>query len=442
MGADLTIDDLRKALARFNAGEEWETIGPAFGKTGNAIRKRVRRALISGRVSNTCARRGVEAAAEAGGGIAWTEDSGGATLESGRSATIRTLDDLLAACDVDLTHWTVDRWTANKWDSVMRDADGEPRLTELFQVKAYLKPIAGAAAAAELVASLIKDMREHSPRYKAANYPARPDGSDRHLVVISMADQHIGLLSWAPESGESYDADIAERLAAEAMADVLSKAAAYSPELITVLFAGDFLHTDRTIDGKGGTTTKGTVQETDGRWQKVFRIGVRTAIGMIDAARALAPVRVVFRPGNHDEQSLFMLGDVVSAWYRNDPDVAVDNPPVPRYYQRYGATLLGFCHGHNEKPDRLPMLMATEARDDWAATTFQDWFTGHLHRAGVVLKEDSGVQIHTAPSLCAADAWHSAKGLMHRRTCIAHVYEYDSGPVAQLVFNARRRLAA
>ena len=386
MSADLSSELLDQALARFTAGEEWDAIGPTFGKTGNAIRKQVRRAQMAGRIDAQMGGAQATKSGEPSVGVAWTETADGATLESGTSATIRTLDDLLAVCEVDLSRWTVERFVVNKWDNVMRGAEpGAATTTELFQVKAWLAPIKGAAAAAELVASLIADMREHSPQYPAVTYPGILDSSDRHMVVISMADQHIGLLSWAPESGESYDADIAERLAAEAMENVLSKAAAYSPELVTVVFAGDFLHTD--------------------------------------------------------EQSLFMLGDVVSAWYRNDPGVAVDNPPAPRCYQRYGATLLGFCHGHNEKPDRLPMLMASEARDDWAATTFQDWFTGHLHRAGVVLKEDSGVQIHTAPSLCAADAWHSAKGLMHRRTCVAHVYEYDSGPVAQLTFNAPRRLA-
>lgn len=426
----MTIEQLEEARQRFNAGETWQDIGARYGKGGEAIRKAVRRAQIAGRLV------AMPGAGDSGdGALTWNGNSdGSATVTSERSATIKTLDDLLAACEVDLTRWTVERFVVNKWDMGSVGERG-PETTPLFQVKAWLRPIPGVAAAAELVAGLIEDMRQHAPRYEPIQRAALDDA--RHMVVVSMADQHIGLLSWAPESGESYDADIAERLAAEAMADVLQKAALYSPELVTVLFAGDFLHTDRTIDGKGGTTTKGTVQETDGRWQKMFRIGVRAAIGIVDAARQLAPVRAVFRPGNHDEQSLFMLGDVVAAWYRADASVTVDNPPAPRCYQRYGATLLGYCHGHNEKPDRLPMLMASEARDDWASTEFQDWFTGHLHRAGTILKEDSGVQIHTAPSLCAADAWHSAKGLRHRRTCVAHVYNYETGPVAQLMFNAR-----
>lgn len=432
--AKLSREQLTAALERRNAGEEWDAIGPTFGLTGNALRKRLRRRQMRGRIE---AQGSATQASEPQAGIAWTETAGGATLESGKSATIRTLDDLLAACRVDLSHWTVDRYTVNKWDSVMRDKDGEPLLTELFQVKAYLKPIVGAAAAAELVASLIADMRGHAPRYPAVNYPVIPDGSDRHLAVISLADHHIGALAWAPETGESYDVHIAESLAVEAMTDILRKVSAWQPERILFILGNDLLHTDKTIDGKGGSTTRGTIQETDGRWQKTFRIATRVSITAIDAARQIAPVDVHCKAGNHDTASMFMLGDVVQAWYRNDDAVTVVNDPAPRTYVEYGVNGIGICHGHNERPEKLPLLMATEAAEMWARTRFRDWLTGHRHRKGVVMNEESGVQIYTMPSLCAGDSWHVESGYRHRRSSEARIYHRHEGPAAHLIFNAR-----
>lgn len=62
------------------------------------------------------------------------ETGAGATLGPDRSGTIRTLDDLLAACDVDLSRWTVARYVVNKWDSVQR-SDGGPIVTQLYQVR-------------------------------------------------------------------------------------------------------------------------------------------------------------------------------------------------------------------------------------------------------------------------------------------------------------------
>lgn len=433
MRAELTIEQKAKALAMKQAGEEWDAIGPTFGLSGNAIRKQVRRAQNAGSIGEPDDR-GPAAPSEPAPGISWTESRDGATLESGKSATIRTLDDLLAACEVDLSRWYVDHFIVGKWDTPQR-SDSGPIITEQFQVKAWLKPIKGAAAAAELVASLIADMEAHAPRY--APVPRPVPGDDLHMAVISLADLHIGALCWAPETGESYDVHIAESLAAEAMTDILRKVSAWQPERILFILGNDLLHTDKTIDGKGGSTTRGTIQETDGRWQKTFRIATRVSITAIDAARQIAPVDVHCKAGNHDTASMFMLGDVVRAWYRNDDAVTVVNDPAPRTYVEFGVNAIGICHGHNERPEKLPLLMATEAPDIWARTRFRDWLTGHRHRKGIVMSEESGVQIYTMPSLCAGDSWHIESGYRHRRSSEARIYHRTEGPAAHLIFNAR-----
>ena len=53
---------------------------------------------------------------------------------SAKTSTIKTLDDLLAAADVDRRDWLVKDWQANKWDTNA----GKGRVVELWQVKAWL----------------------------------------------------------------------------------------------------------------------------------------------------------------------------------------------------------------------------------------------------------------------------------------------------------------
>jgi hypothetical protein len=53
---------------------------------------------------------------------------------------IRTLDQLLAAAEVDRDEWTVEEWKANTWASAMKGKDGEPVVVRLWQVKARLLP--------------------------------------------------------------------------------------------------------------------------------------------------------------------------------------------------------------------------------------------------------------------------------------------------------------
>lgn len=61
-------------------------------------------------------------------------------LES-KSGRIKTLADLLKACEVDTNAWRVERWVANKWEVGAKDSDGNVVVTPLFQVKANLIPV-------------------------------------------------------------------------------------------------------------------------------------------------------------------------------------------------------------------------------------------------------------------------------------------------------------
>lgn len=426
---------LQSAYDRFLAGEEWDQVGPGYGLTGNALRKRVRRALLSGRVAQTAtgqrtspAGRPAAPPPEPSAGISWTETAGGAVLESIGSATIRTLDELLASCNADLSRWYVDKWEASKWDSAMRGPDDEPLVTQLFRVKAYFKPIAGAAAAAELVASLIEDMRAHSPAYVPAKRAA--DGAATYMLELDPFDLHVGMLAWAAETGADYDSEIAADLAERATARLIQLASGFTFEKVLIPLGHDLLHTDRQIDGKGGVTARGTQQDVDTRRGKMVRAGIKLAITLIDMARQVAPVEVVIVPGNHDAETMPMLGEVLAAWYRLDSDVTIRNDPTPRHYVRYGASLIGLAHGHEGKASDLPLIMATE-RPDFGEARFRLWRVGHLHRKGERIEEHSGVRICTAPSLAARDHWHASQGYGHLRSMEAHVWHRDQGPVGQ-----------
>ncbi len=419
------IPDLSQALARFNAGEEWDAIGPDYGKTGNAIRKAVRRAQMRGVIeTQSTPDRG-----EPTNRIAWTETQGHTILESSKSTTIRTLDDLLVECQVDLTRWTVDRYVVNKWDSVMRGPDNKPTITELFQVRAWLEPIPGLDATRELFAGLLADLSGAARVYEPVTYPALAD-DDAHMLEIDPFDLHVGMLSWAEETGADYDSDIATDLARRAVGRLLQLSSGFRFERVLIPLGHDLCHTDRTVDGKGGTTTRGTQQDVDTRPVKMTRAVINLCVAIIDAAREIAPVTVVVVPGNHDTEKMPLIGEVLTAWYRQDNEVSIVNDPAPRQYVRYGASLIGLTHGHEVKANDLPLIMATE-RPDFGEATFRLWRVGHLHRKGENVSEHGGVRICVAPSLAARDHWHASKGYGHMRAMEAHVWHRNHGPVGQ-----------
>lgn len=419
------LPDLAQALRRFNAGESWDSIGPDYGKTGNGIRKAVRRGQMRGRIEAQAA----PARRNAADGVAWTETPNGATLESGKSGTIRTLDDLLAVCDVDLTRWQVARYVVNKWDTAMRGADGAAVTTQLYQVKAWLEPVRGLDDARALFAGLLTDLAGKAHEYTPIVYPPLAD-DDAHMLELDPFDLHVGMLAWAEETGADYDSEIATDLAKRAVARLIQLSSGFRFERVLIPLGNDLAHTDRTVDGKGGATTRGTQQDVDTRPAKMTRAVINLCTAMIDAARQIAPVEVVIVPGNHDTEKMPLFGEVLSAWYRNDESVTIVNDPAPRHYVRYGASLIGLTHGHEVKPEALPLLMATE-RPDFGQAIYRLWRVGHRHRKGETISEYGGVRVCTAPSLAARDHWHAVSGYGHMRAMEAHVWHRAHGPIGQ-----------
>jgi metallophosphoesterase superfamily enzyme len=75
------------------------------------------------------------------GKATFTEDPEGATVEVIDSERIKTLDQLLEECQVDLEVWKVDNYTVNKWEQASKNESGDITITPLFQIKARLARI-------------------------------------------------------------------------------------------------------------------------------------------------------------------------------------------------------------------------------------------------------------------------------------------------------------
>ena len=53
---------------------------------------------------------------------------------------IKTKEELIEACDIDLTYWDIERWICNKWEVGAKNSDNVIVVTPLFQIKLWLKP--------------------------------------------------------------------------------------------------------------------------------------------------------------------------------------------------------------------------------------------------------------------------------------------------------------
>jgi hypothetical protein len=251
------------------------------------------------------------------------------------------------------------------------------------------------------------------------------------MIEVSKPDLHMGKLAWAKETGyQNYDSMIAASLDGQADEALIARTAHHRPQQIVLVVGNDLLN----ADNLQSTTTGGTPQHCDVRYQKTFRTTRLMVMDSINRWRQLAPVRVVMVPGNHDTLSTWHLGDSLECAFAGAKDVVIENHPTIRKYYRWGRVMLMWTHGHKGNHNNYPLLMATEQREMFGATSWHEIHLGHLHQ--VNLREMNGVRVRVLPSLCAADAWHAEMGYVGNiRSAETYVWDTD-GMVGTYTFTA------
>ena len=373
------------------------------------------------------------------------EQKGNAAVAASCTSRIKTLDQLLAATYVDLDVWEVERHVINKWEvgAIPRacgsDSDGWHRkntrvmIEPLFQIKIWLRrktPQERGLRAA--LADQIADASRTAPPRKDPTYP-KLIGSC--LAEVDIPDLHLGKLAWGAETGENFDVKIAERLFMEAVMRHRAAAEPYGVRQFLFPIGNDYFN----VDNAAHTTTAGTPQDEDGRWQHSFTHGRRLLVRAIDHLREVAPVHVIHVGGNHDFERGFYLADALACWFHRQKDVTFDMAPTVRKYFRWGAVLIGFTHGDKEQVKELPLTMAIERPQEWAASKFREFHLGHLHhrreRDFQPVLEQKSVIVRHLSSLTAADAWHAEKGYRAQRASSCFIWHPKRGCLAELTYN-------
>ena len=365
-----------------------------------------------------------------------TERREGDTLEArSTSRRIKTVDDLLAHIEADMSRYEVAASEATKWEVGCSDGQGGTTVTELHRVFVRLRPKAGpniTEAVESMIAAATKDIR----RPAAKSHGKAKPGLWQVLVV---SDTHFGNYSWKATTGADWDLAIAEQVVRDAGQELLAVGDTHKPTRRTIAFLGDLFHYDR---AERAETSSGTLLERDGRLQKMLDVGVATLLGLVERSAETVPTDVVLVHGNHDETLSWVFHRLLLERYRNDKRITIDESYTGRKYLAHGRNLLGFAHGHKAKK-KLPQLMAIEAASQWAACPYREYHTGHYHSAAAEwsrpIETIDGVLVRTAPSLCVADDWHASLGFLNARQAMeTYLYAVDGGLTATHVAGPRK----
>ena len=308
---------------------------------------------------------------------------------------------------------------------------GTSTLTDLRTgetVMQWVKTTADEAAREAALLAMVKSMGEALPKVS----PRKATGSYRDdlLTVYPIGDPHVGMCSWPAETGDDWNLKIAEQMHCDAMAELVRSAPASKQAVVVNL--GDLYHRD----GVNAETPRSRHPlDVDGRFMKMFQVGVKVMRRCIESALAKHErVHVISAAGNHDESSALALAVLLAEVYANEPRVTVDLSPSVFYYYRWGRVLLGVHHGHTCKPAALPGVMATDRAPDWGECKFRHWLVGHVHHQSVT--EYPGVTVETFGTLAAKDAYATNGGWRSNRHMQSIVYHKGGWLVARAQVSA------
>lgn len=378
-------------------------------------------------------------------------DTGEASLSLTSPIRIKTKDDLIKVCQIDLTEYEITgidytAWEGYrkgkeadiKWNNGVMDGyvkDSGKLITEtLYRVNVKLKRRKLDTDLQKQKELILEEIKAGvTPSYKLSElieFYKEIDiflGEDKYLLEIALPDVHFGKLSHHDETGEDYDLKIAEQRFKSAIIKLLAEVKHKRIERILFPIGNDLIN----VDNKNNTTTAGTPQDTDSRFYKIIKTVRRVLVEVINDLSLIAPVDVVIVPGNHDETMSFLMGEILDAFYYGNDRVNIDCRPTLRKYYQYGTVGIQLTHGDQEKHHDLGQIFATERAKLWADTYYRYCQLGHFHKAKkieyVSVDEYQGFQVQVLPSLSGRDNWHNKKGYMSMKAAKAFLFHETEG---------------
>ena len=257
-----------------------------------------------------------------------------------------------------------------------------------------------------------------------------PDVSfdDNTLAMYPVFDLHIGAMAHKHECGENYDTATAEKVM-NGFLDYAVDKAPNSKNAVLVL-GGDFLHYD-SLEAK--TPASGHILDSDSRYAKIVYVAIRSvrrAISRMMEKHKVIDIKVI--SGNHDEAGMVWLRAALSAFYEDEPRVNVDVSPAAMMMTSFGATLIGYTHGHQmRKADTRLTVMATDFRKIFGQSEYVYTHSGHWHSQKITETNLGIDEVHG--QLGSPDAYSANGGWRSQRQAAVIIYHKEFGEVGRFI---------
>ena len=367
--------------------------------------------------------------------LSFQETKTDAVVSAENCTRVKSLEDLLSACNVNLDFWEVDKYDIGTYEVTGFDADRNPVTVTMFRTKAFLKPIKPEFNIQEVRDRLMEDLKDLSVKVSKKKREQPTDKDDLHLLEISAFDLHLGKIGI---KGDEYSMEIAEERLFSAIEHLLYRAQGYHIDKILFIVGHDLLNSDK--DWPLPATTRGTPQFNSDYHIDMYRFARKLLIKAINRLSEIADVHVMVIPGNHDRESVMHLGDTLELYYEENTNVKVDNSDCLMKAIPYGNNLIISDHGDGAKTANLPGIIAQRFKNLWSNTVYVEVHRGHFHTNKAMklqaIEELNGITVRNLSSMSATDYWHDSKGFIGNiKKAQAFIYSIQNGLQGILNYN-------
>lgn len=335
---------------------------------------------------------------------------GAKRFKSRHTDRVKVLNDFLQTCQVDLEKWEVERYSLNAWDvtiSGKKSSTDKDVCYTNYQIKVWLK-----LKNKPLEEAIIKYI-EKIPLFQYSDHIPKFNPGSGVALEMATLDAHLGKLSWMVETGyRNYDLNIASKDLEYAVDKNLNWASPFKPEKIFYIIGQDLFHVDNI---QNHTTNGSHTLDVDGRMPKIFEKALIISTESIYKCRSVAPVEVIWSPGNHDYLTSMFLCYALREHFKDDKYVKVDiwkehDGQTTRKARLWGNLLVGWTHRIVSRQEVWGNELAQAFPEWWAKSKFREWHHGDQHKKKTIKTmpefTSGGVLCRQLTALSPVDKWH------------------------------------
>lgn len=317
-----------------------------------------------------------------------------------------TPDELISKHGFDPTKFELVSSSNSKWENGS---------SNLSSSKITIRPVKNSVFNSDFIEKIFDSIDVRTPsisrKSKDINYG--------QALVIPMADLHYGERTGYISTGSEHNCEDSINGYWQIINDIIDRVSDIHFKQIYFTIGGDMLN----CDNKQGTTTRGTHQDNDGDIEQFIIDMTNNILSTVELLRTIAPVHIIYVPGNHDELVSFGIANVLRVYYKFFEDVTVDYSQIPRKYATFGNTLLGFAHKLNTK--NINNVLQMDVREEIGKTTNTVYFLQHYHKEFAV--DEGGTDIRILPTISPLSRWAFGEGFVSRQKCQSFIIDEKYG---------------